>query len=486
MTDRDVELLIVGPVDAVDLVDPADPRFAMRATGVLREFNLAGVLDAADVHVAGRLGTLTGETDEVVLLAVAFAVRAPRLAHVCVDLAGVQGSATSELDEPADLSRLSWPVLDDWISRLTASAMVGRVATADAPSPLRLEGTRLYLDRYWRQETSIAAGLSERGLRSPTVDLELLDHDLDMIFGADHDDIHDDIHDDLQRAAASAAVRSTFSVVAGGPGTGKTTTVARIVVLLDSQAAAGGRPLPRVALAAPTGKAAARLEESVHGEALGLGLAEEAQQRLRALSAVTLHRLLGWRSGSRSRFRHDRTNRLPFDVVIVDETSMVSTSMMAKLVEAIGRDTRLILVGDPDQLASVEAGAVLGDIVGPAADDTRPVPESPIRHGIVVLRRVHRFGGAIAELATAVRHGDVEAAVAVLRRGDADVEWIEDDSQPEALAPVRDRIVDAGRAIITSARAGDAMAALDALRAMRVLCAHRRGPLGVTGWTAHI
>ena len=285
-------------------------------------------------------------------------------------------------------------------------------------------------------------------------------------------------------------MRSAFAVVAGGPGTGKTTTVARIVVLLDEQAAAAGRPLPRVALAAPTGKAAARLEEAVHAEARRARRpGRDVAARLLGLSAVTLHRLLGWRPGTRSRFRHDRTNRLPFDVVIVDETSMVSTSMMANLVDAVGSDARLILVGDPDQLASVEAGAVLGDIVGPAAGRHDPDASSPIGDGIVVLRRVHRFGGAIAELAAADpprrrrRHRSTCCAPGTpTSSGSRPL----GDATGAGLGPVRERIVAAGRRIIDAARDGDAAAALDALGEMRVLCAHRRGPYGVTGWTAHI
>ena len=152
--------------------------------------------------------------------------------------------------------------------------------------------------------------------------------------------------------------------MAGGPGTGKTTTVARIVALICEQAAAAGGALPLVALAAPTGKAAARLQESVHAEAVRLDVAPEVRDQLLALRASTIHRLLGWRPGSNSRFRHDRNQRLAHDVVIVDETSMVSLSLMARLIEALRSGARLILVGDPGQLASIEAGAVLGDIVG--------------------------------------------------------------------------------------------------------------------------
>ena len=163
-----------------------------------------------------------------------------------------------------------------------------------------------------------------------------------------------------------------WSVVAGGPGTGKTTTVARIVALICEQAAAAGAAFPLVALAAPTGKAAARLQESVHAEAAVLDVAPEVRDQLLALRASTIHRLLGWRPGSNSRFRHDRNQRLAHDVVIVDETSMVSLSLMARLIEALRSGARLILVGDPGQLASIEAGAVLGDIVGGGEDGTSP------------------------------------------------------------------------------------------------------------------
>ncbi|MFT3853363.1 MAG: exodeoxyribonuclease V subunit alpha [Ilumatobacteraceae bacterium] len=454
---------------------------ALGVGGVLGAFNAAGVLHAADVHVARRLGALTGEDHESVLLAAAFAVRAPRQAHVCVDLADLAETATSDLDEDADLSALPWPDLDGWLDRLRTSALV---ADGDGPAqrlPLRLDGTRLYLDRYWRQERAIADALVAAGATPPTVDEALLADGLDRLFG--------NRPDDLQRAAAAAAVRCSFAVVAGGPGTGKTTTVARIVALLDEQAAHAGDRLPRVALAAPTGKAAARLEEAVQDEAGRLPVGDGARRRLAGLRAVTLHRLLGWRPGSRSRFRHDRTNRLPFDVVVVDETSMVSTSLMAKLVEALAPGARLILVGDPDQLASIEAGAVLGDIVGPAGEPGTAVT-SPVAGGIVVLRAVHRFGGAIAELAAAIRAGDEEATLERLRAagsdGDTAIEWL--DGEPDAaaalLAPVRDAATAAGSRLTDAARAGDADAALTALGELRILCAHRHGPAGASTWTA--
>ena len=277
------------------------------------------------------------------------------------------------------------------------------------------------------------------------------------------------------------AVSRRLAVVAGGPGTGKTTTVARIVALIAEQAAATRSRQPLVALAAPTGKAAARLQEAVHEETARLPVDAEIRELLLGLRASTLHRLLGWRPGSHSRFAHNRGNRLPHDVVIVDETSMVSLSLMARLVEAVRPDARLILVGDPGQLASIEAGVVLADIVGPAED-----PEATSRMGIVVLDRVHRYGGAIARVADAIRGGDGDATIAALRAAPGEVTWLAADVLESDLELVRERVVAAGLAVTRSARAGDGSEALTALSRFRLLCAHRRGPYGVSDWTTRV
>ena len=183
-------------------------------------------------------------------------------------------------------------------------------------------------------------------------------------------------------------------MLGGGPGTGKTTTIARLLAVLLDQPG----PAPRIALAAPTGKAAARMQEAVQEVQAGFEPAD--RDRLGALTASTLHRLLGYRHGYGTRFRHHRANRLPYDIVVVDETSMVSLTMMARLLEAVRPEARLILVGDPDQLASVEAGAVLADLVGGlgereqrAAAGSAPAQAGS---GVVLLTRVHRFQGGIA------------------------------------------------------------------------------------------
>jgi exodeoxyribonuclease V alpha subunit len=453
--------------------DLFDVRRATRAGGLLHDFNVAGVLDAADVHVARRLTSLAGEGDEQVALATALAVRGPRLGHVYIDLATIRDTATVDAEEAVDLSALAWPPVAEWIERLRASALVAVGEEGGASRPLRLIGTSLYLDRYWREERQIAADLQALGDARPAdVDEEVLADGLGRLFSGDADE--------RQRLAGAAAVRHRFAVVAGGPGTGKTTTVARIVALLAEQAEAAGRPAPLVALAAPTAVAAARLEEAVHDAGAGLDVSDAVRAQLRAAGASTLHRLLGWRPDSQSRFRHHRGNRLPHDVVIVDETSMVSLSQMARLLEAVRPQARLVLVGDPGQLTSIEAGAVLGDIVGPA-------DEGPPSAGIVVLSRVHRFGGAIGAVAEAVRRGDADAAVAALSNAPDDVTWLPvDPDSHTAPAPVHDGAVAAARAVIEAARDGDALAALAALGGFRVLCAHRRGPYGVATWTDRI
>jgi exodeoxyribonuclease V alpha subunit len=256
--------------------------------------------------------------------------------------------------------------------------------------------------------------------------------------------------------------------------------VARIVALLAEQAAARAEVRPLIALAARTGKAAARLTEAVHDAARTLDVAPAIREQLLALDAKTLHRLLGPRPDSDTRFRHDRANRLPHDVVIVDETSMVSLSMMARLVDALRPDARLVLVGDPGQLTSIEAGAVLGDIVGPAAAGGA---SGPLGDAIVVLDHVFRHGDDISELAAAVRGGDADRALLLLERGAGGITWLAADAaDAAALEPIRAGAVAAGRAGLEAAQAGDARGALEQLASFRLLCAHRRGPYGAATW----
>ena len=262
-------------------------------------------------------------------------------------------------------------------------------------------------------------------------------------------------------------------MLTGGPGTGKTTTVAALLALCAEQAELEGRPALRIALAAPTGKAAARLQQAVEEEVAKLPPADRA--RLAGVRAVTLHRLLGARPDTSSRFRHHRDNRLPHDVVVVDETSMVSLTMMARLLEAVRPGSRLILVGDPFQLASVEAGAVLADLVDAVQEKTQV--------GVAALLTSHRYGESIGRLAEAVRRGDADTAVALLEAGGDHVELVDvDDPAPRVRALVAPHAAD----ILRAAEAGDADRALELLDQKRLLCAHREGPYGVRHWNAQV
>jgi len=447
-----------APSEIVFPDDPFDVRLALGSAGLLRTFNDAAVITAADVHVAQRLAQLGGEPDQAVQLAVALAVRGVRSGSVCVDLEQLRNQLL--LADPT----LPWPDPQSWLPAVAASSLVGE------GRPLRFEYGLLYLDRYRRQEEQVRLDLLIReALPPPVVDLPALKAGLTRLFPGDNAE--------RQRRAAEIAATQWTTVLGGGPGTGKTTTVARILALLLQS-----EPTLRVAMAAPTGKAAARLQAAVQAEASTFAAAD--QHNLLTLTASTLHRLLGWVPGGGTRFRHNRDNRLPFDVVVVDETSMVSLTMMARLLEAVRPDARLVLVGDPDQLASVEAGAVLADLVAGLTARVASKKRGATKvesGGVVLLRKTWRFGGAIAELAAAVRDGNADEAIDVLGRSGGAVALVDPDDPG-----IRRDVVDAASSVRESARSGDGEAALDRLEQHRLLCAHRTGPRGVQDWTRRI
>lgn len=477
------------------------PLLTSRATGLLAEFDAAGVLAPADVHVATRVGALTGETDERVLLAVALTVRGTRQGSVVLDLATAADTITPETDEtpddgtiavPVEPVVLPWPEPAAWAEVCRSSPLV--TGTAGGP-PLRQVGSRLWLDRYWQQELEVAEDLLRRSADRPDdIDVVALRGDLDDLFDGE-------AVDDQRRAVAVAAL-SRVSVIAGGPGTGKTTTLAQLIAVLHRRLGAD----LRVALAAPTGKAAARLESAVRDARGRLGPSD--LHVLSRVSARTLHRLLGRRPGTDSRFRHDRDHHLPYDVVIVDESSMVSLTTMARLVEAIAPRTRLVLVGDPDQLASVEAGAVLGDLVDPTDERTvtadfgaalaaalpsppdvgrAPGPDAELRSSVALLTRNRRTEGVRVELARLIRAGAADETLALLRAQPDGIvfhEIADDEPVPvPVLTAVRTVVVEHEAAMAAAAEAGDRDEALAQLDRHRLLCAHRNGPRGVDRWT---
>ncbi len=522
------------PSAAPVTVDEGDPRLAVGVPAGLAPFNVARVVSAADVRVALRLGRLTGEQDDRVLLAVALAVRAVRSGSVCVRLDDLGSLELPEDEEAArtDAADLPWPDRAAWADAVARSPLVAVGVEGARDRPARWVGGALYLDRYWRDELAVRHDVDGR-LAAPDlpVDADRLDAALARLFPA--------AEDTRQRLAAAHAATRRLTVLTGGPGTGKTTTVARLLAVLHDAArpATAAAPAPsraaantpsrpaanapadqgtalRVALAAPTGKAAARLQEAVREVVAGFGDAAD-RARVGTPVATTLHRLLGYRPGSSTRFRHDAHHHLPHDVVVVDETSMVALPLMARLLEALRPDARLVLVGDPDQLASVEAGAVLGDLVhrepvtppatapvvlaaaetaladAPPPTDGEVDDRAVLGNGVVRLRTVHRQDrdSEILPLAAAIRAEDAEATLALLRAGHGSVEFLETpDDEPDdtVLAAVRADAVAAGTLLVEAARAGDAAAALDALAQHRVMVAHRRGPAGRGRWAAQV
>ena len=376
--------------------------------------------------------------------------------------------------------------MDEVVETLKASRIVGEPGQY---RPLVLDGAnRLYLYRYWKYEKELAGNINDMLSNPPEINEELLREGIARLFGA-----NDPHKADWQRIAAATAVRKRFCVISGGPGTGKTTTVVSILSLLLEQLEG---QVARIALAAPTGKAAARLKESVSG--MRSRLADRTTAAVRLPEDVsTVHRLLGGSSGA-SRFRHNKDNPLPYDIVVIDEASMVPLPLMAKLVDALPKGARLILLGDRDQLASVEAGAVLGDIcdtggshgfsagfadfimrmTGEAADTISDTPELTLADSVVVLRRNYRFGddSVIGMVSNAINRGDGVYALDVMKGDGAGVS-IEDTPTAERLNPRLDPLVTEGFSTYLGKKTPEeCLAAFDRFR---VLCALRQGRYGV-------
>ncbi|MGY2876824.1 exodeoxyribonuclease V alpha subunit [Marmoricola sp. URHA0025 HA25] len=442
--------------------DAHDRRRAVGATGLLRTFNESGILEAADVHVAQRLGRLAGEESPAVLLATALTVRAVRRGSICLDPRTIADLPLDEAPSAAPDGELPWPDPETWLEAIGASPLV-------TTQVLRLDQDLLYLDRYWREEVQVCDDLLGRfGLRPPEVDEEVLEAGLARIFPGDGYA--------EQRGAARAAARQWTTVLTGGPGTGKTTTVAGVLALVAEQHELATGDRPRIALAAPTGKAAARLQSAVQ-EAIGR-FDPADRERLAGVRAVTVHSLLGSRMPRTSvRFRHNRNHRLPYDVVVVDEGSMLALSLAARLLEALRPQTRLLLVGDADQLSSVDAGAVLADLVAGLAERA----DSPVTR----LVTTHRYGAGIDALAQALRDADADRVVEVLRGEGTGVVWIDPEDE-EAMAALRADLHRRAVDLLDTARRGTAADAVAALDRHRLLCAHREGPYGVTGWNREI
>ncbi|SEJ36154.1 exodeoxyribonuclease V subunit alpha [Paraburkholderia tropica] len=561
-----------APVEAAESIAqrPNVSESAAQMLATLDRWVERGWLRTLDGAFARFLLDETPDAPPLLLLAAALASHQLGRGHVCLDLQATLDDPAFALSLPPDGPQtptaeppqppaevLAGVTLERWRAALDAPELVGHAqadvhdstqastqASAQDSTPLVLAGNRFYLRRYWQYEQDVRAGIEARLARGPRLEAALpaaaARAALDALFAPRSASAKGA---DWQKLACALAARSAFSIITGGPGTGKTTTVVKLLALLQTLAldpdGTGGRPL-RIRLAAPTGKAAARLNESIAGaverlpfDALAQRVDPAALRSAIPTVVTTLHRVLGTRPGSR-RFRHDAGNPLPVDVLVIDEASMVDLEMMAAVLDALPSNARLILLGDKDQLASVEAGAVLGELCERARDGhyteaTRAWLEAatgeridaamldthgtPLDQAVAMLRESHRFAsesgiGALAELVNA---GDATGVAKIWTRGYADLARLicpaGDDAPLRALitdgvvneeagggssAPATQRrgyrhYLHTMRALRPEAGASPealakwASAVLQAHTQFQLLCALRRGTWGVEG-----
>lgn len=427
-------------------------------------------------HFTESLQRLEPQAPDAVLAAAALCCQALGDGDVCLPLARWAGQPLFVEGGPG----LQAPALPAWLAALQASPLV---AEPGVYAPLTLDGARLYLSRYHAYEAQLAENLLRRAAARPEVDDARLGESLARLFARNTQ------QPDWQRLAAAQAVRRNLAVISGGPGTGKTTTVVRLLAALLEQP--GGERLA-IGLAAPTGKAAARMAEAIRNAKAELPVSDAIKAALPE-EARTLHRLLGSR-GDTPKVRHHADNPLPLDVLVVDEASMVDLALMAKLLEALPPDARLILLGDKDQLAAVEAGAVFAELCEgrgldavAAADLTRitgqPVPveqpRSRLGDAVVLLTHSHRFAGdsGIGELARRINGGDTRGTLELLRGGHPDLTW----NAGPTPAALLERLEAGYAPYLTAVRAADPASAFAAFNAFRALTAQREGPWGVAG-----
>ncbi len=463
-------------------------------TTILQRLLALEIIAPVDAHFALSMARLVGGAPTETLIGAALASARTREGHVCADLGRVAGTPILGASGRAT-GDLRWPALDEWTATLARSELVG---DGREPRPLVLDRAhgRLYLRRYWEYEQRLARQIKARAaLTDETLDIPHLQKGVERLFartGPGGDEAGG------QRRAAVMALLRRFAIISGGPGTGKTSTVVKLLALLVEQAAAAGRKRPVLTLVAPTGKAAARLVESIQRAKESLPCSAAVKADITE-EATTIHRCLRPLPGRQGRFRHDAENPLATDLVLVDEASMVDLALMVRLLDAVPPTARLILLGDRDQLASVDAGAVLGDICN--AEDTRgfsagfagrvaaisgvtaaPSENVSLATGVwdcvAHLTRSYRYAesSGIGVLARAVNAGDVASVRRILSSSDYPDVTLRPFPEAGLGDELRTLLVNGYRPYLTAVGAA---AKFDAFNRFRVLCAHRRGPHGV-------
>lgn len=430
--------------------------------------------------------TVAGRDEPAVTLAAAILSRDAGEGHVCLPLSRLAAEAEDKSHSLLTALFAEAGAPCDWAGILQRS---DAVSDGQTPAPMVLAGDRLYLNRMWCNELTVASFFSE--VNQPlSVDEAQLRQTLDGLFPPTEGI-------NWQKVAAAVALTRRISVISGGPGTGKTTTVAKLLAALV-QMANGGRC--RIHLAAPTGKAAARLTESLGAALRQLALTDDQKKRL-PVEASTLHRLLGAQPGSQ-RLRYHAGNPLHLDVLVVDEASMIDLPMMSRLIDALPAHGRVIFLGDRDQLASVEAGAVLGDIcawvnagftpdraeqlsrlTGMSVPGGEPGGAGALRDSLCLLQTSYRFGSdsGIGQLAAAVNRGDKKSTRSVFSQGFSDIEHKSLQARDDYQILLDDALAGYARYLQLVRDEADPKAILAAFSEYQLLCALREGPFGVAG-----
>lgn len=446
------------------------------------------LLDAVEQRVLRQLDVqfamMIAADQPAVMLAAALLSKDAGEGHVCLPLSRLVVDEKTPPVLQSCFALLGETV--DWQKILRESSAVG---PGDSQAPLILTGERLYLNRLWRNELTVARFFSETNAPLPCDEAQLR-QTLDRLFDSGE-------ATDWQKVAAAVALTRRISVISGGPGTGKTTTVAKLLAALIQLS---GEQRCRIRLAAPTGKAAARLTESLGGAMQQLPLTQE-QLALFPGEASTLHRLLGAQPGSQ-RLRYHAGNPLHLDVLVVDEASMIDLTMMSRLIDALPPHARVVFLGDRDQLASVEAGAVLGDIctyasygytaaraqelarlTGCSLEPDRTPIAGALRDSLCLLQKSYRFGSdsGIGQLAAAVNRGDRHATRTVFDGSFTDIEKKSLQSGEEYQAMLEEALQGYQRFLSCVQQRGQPDRVIVAFGEYQLLCALREGPFGVTG-----